>query len=184
MKNLSIQFSRSKEFESTLIADLCHGPFSHVDFDFGPRGLLGASNSPGVPVLEGNPAGVAFRPHDYQDFAIRHVAVIRTTEDIADAFEGFLVSQLGKGFDSSALKPATFLTNKVMTRRDWRDNDLWFCSELGTWAAEMARLFNYELLVAKTRITPGDFLLLMNPFMINSDTFWDELPPPVSDRRK
>lgn len=183
MKDISIQFSRSKELESTLIADLCHGPFSHVDVDFGARGLLGASNSPGVPVLEGNEAGVAFRPHDYQDFAVRHIAIIRTTDVVADAFEGFLISQLGKGFDSSALKPMAFLSNAVKTRRDWRDNDLWFCSELLTCGSEKANMWGYELIVAKDRVTPGDYLLTINPLMTNIDTFWNKLPPPVSDRR-
>jgi hypothetical protein len=173
VKDIKLQFSRSTELESTIIASLCHGEFSHVDCDFGARGLLGASNSPKAPFLEGNPSGVAFRPPDYQPFAVRHTAIIRTTDDVADAFEGFAISQLGKGFDSSALSMRNFMTTTPRNRRDWRDNDLWFCSEFFTWCLEKARFWGYELLVAKDRITPGDLLLLVNPYMMNIDTFFD-----------
>jgi hypothetical protein len=173
MKQIRLQFSRSTAWQSTLIADLCHGPFSHVDVDFGERGLLGASDSPDAPIIVGNARGVAFRPHDYQLFAVKHTAILQATDHVVEEFERLLISQLGKPFDATAIKPATFISNKVHARRDWADNGAWFCSELLAWALEGADFFPWEILVAKDRISPGDLLLLVNWAVTNIDTFYD-----------
>ena len=73
---IKLQFSRSTELVSRLIAMACRSPFSHVDIVLPDGNLLGASDSPDAPVLEGNPKGVAIRPPNYQPFAIRRQALI------------------------------------------------------------------------------------------------------------
>lgn len=156
-------------WQSTLICKLSHSPFSHVDYVCA-NGLLGASDSPNCPVVEGNPHGVAVRTPDYQEFAIRRRAVIKT--DKAVQFDALMRSQLGAPFDGDALY--AFFSNALVPR-DWRQPDKWFCSELIAWALEAAGLFPYKLLVAKNRVSPTDLLLLLNPY-IDVESFWLPVP--------
>jgi hypothetical protein len=175
---IKLQFSTSTEFSSLLIRDLCHSPFSHVDIvvdkaSTGFDGLLGASDSPKAPFFTGNPRGVAIRPHDYQIFGKRNIAFLESTPEVETKFYKAALSQLGKPFDNHALH--AFLQPGPSGGRDWRDNDLWFCSEHITWSLEKARWFPWEILVSKDKISPADLLLLINWGVLNISTFWDEL---------
>lgn len=172
---LVFQFSTASslgflDIASEWICRLTHSPFSHVDFVCADGNLLGASDNPSAPVIEGNPRGVAVRPPDYQKFHLRRRAEIITPH--AKAIYRFAFQQLGKPFDNGALKARYFLS-KAFEDRDWRDNDLWWCAELAARACEVGGLFPYPLLVVKNRVTAADLLLLLNPFIHNLATFWD-----------
>jgi hypothetical protein len=174
MAYLTIQFSRSAEWQSTLIAKLCHGPFSHVDLVLNDGNLLGASDNKDAPVIDGNPQGVAIRPPEYQHFAIRRQMILDT--DLADAIIAQWMTQLGKPFDSGGLH--TFLDEAVF-ERNWRDPAKWFCSEGVVWAKEQAGYWKRELLWAKSRLSPMDLYMLnmMDDRFVNWATFW----LPISD---
>jgi hypothetical protein len=54
---IEVLFSSSTAWQSHLIRCFSHSQFSHVDVVMPDSNLLGASNSPDAPVIEGNPAG-------------------------------------------------------------------------------------------------------------------------------
>jgi len=188
MSEIVLQFSRAAPpprhwfwpkplpvFSSTeWICRLTHSPFSHVDLRLADGTLLGSSDSPDAPCITGNPRGVAIRPPDYQAFAGRRNARIRTTAPKAKKFEEFCRAQLGKPFDRESLRPSVFLSFDF-TRRDWRTTDVWYCAELMTRAVEVAELLNYRILIVKNRVTAADLLLIINP-LINPDEFAKRLP--------
>lgn len=158
---------------SSWICRITHSPFSHCDAELPDGNLLGASNNPEAPFIAGNPSGVAIRPPDYQHFAIRRRAVLRATDQQAQIFAAFCHTQLGKPFDSGALKLTTFLSGDF-TNRNWRDPSAWFCCELIARAIEVAGLLPWGIIGVKNRITAGDLLLIAAPIMSNVDTFWSQ----------
>jgi hypothetical protein len=170
---IHLLFSTSTAWQSAVIRRICHSPFSHLDVVLPDGNLLGSSDSPKAPHIEGNPRGVAVRPPEYQEFGIRRLAKVRVGESASKMFMELVRSQLGKPFDGEALN--AFLSGDVTMPRDWRADDQWICSELMAWAAEGANFWNYDLLVPKNRISPADLLLLLNP-LINTETFWDPVP--------
>src|SRR4051794_37827194 len=101
---IQLQFSRSTETVSYLIARACRSRFSHVDVILPDGNLLGASDSPHAPVIEGNPNRVAIRPPDYQSFAIRRVAILHTPPLMDKRFYEGLRSELGEPFDTSTMR--------------------------------------------------------------------------------
>jgi hypothetical protein len=145
-----------------VICCLTHSPFSHADLVLDDGTLLGASDNPEAPIIKttpsGNPRGVAIRPVDYQRFAIRQDAVIATTPEIKKAFTDFCVAQIGKPFDTSALKLRTFLS-PLFADRDWRDDRKWFCIEMLGRASELSRLIPWRYPGIKNRMTAADFLI-------------------------
>jgi hypothetical protein len=169
-----LQYSRSTELVSLLIAKACRSDFSHVDVVLPDGTLLGASNSPKAPYLKGNPGGVAIRPPDYQPFAIRRVATLKASPEVETNFRVVLQSQLGEPFDDTAMH-AVF-SARPNTGRDWRDADAWFCSELVAWALEASGFFPWELVISKDRITPPDLILITNFAIANVNTFFDPIP--------
>ena len=173
MGAILLQFSTcATSWQSTMIRKLCHSPFSHVDVVLADGGMLGASGSPEVPVIEGNPDGVAVRAPDYQEFGIRRRATVRLPDGVDRKFIDLVRTQMGKPFDDSALYE---FFDDFEDPRDWRQPDKWFCSELFTWALERAGAFPYDLLIPKNRVSPADLLLLLNP-VIETKTFWDPIP--------
>jgi hypothetical protein len=152
---------------------MTHSPFSHCDIVLPDGSMLGASDSPGVPVIRGNPRGVAIRPNKYEDYGLRRRMIIETEK--ADDIIAFAMSQLGKPFDNSALY--SFWSDAVPGARDWHNPDMWFCAELivcslesgGFWSAAPAQW-------PKNRISPSDIfmLLLFDPRWTNRQTFWTE----------
>jgi hypothetical protein len=159
---------------SLWICRLTHSPFSHVDLLLDHGYLLGASDNPYAPVVEGNPRGVAIRPPDYQRFSVRRNVVIETTERRANRFKDFCMGQVGKPFDTSALKPSVFLSSEFHNR-EWRTEDSWYCAELIGRASEVAPLLNYPIPGIKNRITPADLILLLAP-LYDFDQARERLP--------
>jgi hypothetical protein len=157
---------------SKMICRLAHSPFSHGDYVLDDGNLLGASDNPGAPHVSGNPRGVAIRPPDYQAFALRRRAVIKTTDDHKRRYESFLRTQLGKPFDGEAVSLTTFLSADF-TDRDWRDSARWYCHELLVHGYEVAGILGWKLINVKNRVTAADHLLIINP-MIDPDKFWTE----------
>jgi len=147
---------------SLWICRLTHSPFSHVDCVLEDGNLLGASDNPYAPVIRGNARGVAIRPPEYQRFAVRRNVTIRTSDRRANRFYDFCMAQLGKPFDSEALKPSVFLSPQFHNR-DWRTDDKWFCAELAGRATEVAPLLDWTIPGIKNRITPADLILLLAP---------------------
>src|SRR5215831_15818131 len=147
---------------SLWICRLTHSPFSHVDLVLDDGSLLGASDNPYAPFISGNPRGVAIRPCDYQRFAVRRQGCLKTTPERKKRFHDYCMEQLGKPFDSSALKPSTFLSPNF-EERDWRTPDRWFCAELLGRATEVAPLLDWPIPGIKNRITPADLILLLAP---------------------
>jgi hypothetical protein len=171
---IKLQFSRSTENVSRLIAWACRSPFSHVDYVMEDGNLLGASDSPHAPVLAGNPSGVAIRPMDYQPFAIRRIAHIYVPARVESRFDEIMRSQLGEPFDSHAMHAVFMPDNKF--ERDWRDASMWFCSELKAWGFEEAGALDVPPLVSKKRVTPPDLLLIISHLVANAETFWQPIP--------
>jgi hypothetical protein len=157
------------------ICALTHSPFSHVDLVLDDDTLLGASDNPEAPVIKtsppGNPRGVAVRPANYQRFAIRQDAVIVTTPEIKKAFTDFCTAQLGKPFDTSALKLQVFLSTGFADR-NWRADYNWFCAELLGRAAEVSGLLGYSYPGIKNRMTASD-LLIWTAAKIDFDGFME-----------
>ena len=164
-----------KNWGSSLIRRSCHSPFSHVDMVMPDGSLVGASNSPNAPVIEGNPGGVARRPPDYQHFRYRRRMILET--DRAEDIRRIWCSQIGKDFDNSALKD--FISDRFPGYRDWRLDDHWFCAEGILWSLETGGLWApVPLIWPKNRSSPTDILilLLMDRRWINRDIFWDPVP--------
>jgi hypothetical protein len=178
---IEVLFSSSTAWQSHLIRCFSHSQFSHVDVVMPDSNLLGASNSPDAPVIEGNPSGVAIRPFDYQQFYVRRLAKLEVPRDaklkaaeVESNFSQLLRSQLGKPFDSSAMH--AMFGDAMMLERDWTEAKAWFCSELMIWALHNAGFFPYELMVPKTRVSPADSLLILGPYITNPDEFWQPIP--------
>lgn len=167
---ITLQFSTSTHWQSKIIRDLCHSPFSHVDCVLEDGNLLGASDSPDAPVVSGNPWGVAIRVPNYQEFGIRRQMIIQT--DKAPLVLGHLHSQVGRPFDNAALHQML-----GFKREEWRDPGQWFCSELIVWAFEKAGYWSHDLIWPKSRISPTDLLLIfsVDPNFVNWAAFWDKL---------
>jgi hypothetical protein len=159
---------------SLWICRLTHSPFSHVDMVLEDGNLLGASDNPYAPVVAGNARGVAIRPPDYQRFAVRRNVTITTSNRRATRFYDYVMSQRGKPFDNSALKPGVFLSGDF-SNRDWRTEDCWYCAELIGRAVEVAPLLDWTIPGIKNRITPADLILLLAP-LYDYDRSKERLP--------
>lgn len=171
---IKLQFSRSTETVSKLIAWACRSQFSHVDYVMEDGNLLGASDSPNAPVIAGNPAGVAIRPPDYQLFAIRRIAHVYVPTRVEARFDEIMRSQIGEPFDSKAMH-AVFNPDP-QTGRDWRDASMWFCSEFKAYGFEESGALDVLPLISKDRVTPPDLLLIISHLVANAETFWDPIP--------
>ena len=152
-----------------VIRRLTHSRFSHCDFIIPGEGLLGVSGPGDYLSLTGvkhhDAGGVLLRPFDAWPYLEPpKIARIQATEAIVRSIIEVARSQIGKPFDNSALW--AFLDDQAhQQKRNWRDSGQWFCSELITFAEEQGHLFSYPLVVTKDRVTPGDNLLMINPFM-------------------
>ena len=176
---ITLQFSTTQSslgnWASALIRRMTHSPFSHVDIVTPDGHLLGASDSPDAPVIEGNPRGVAIRPQHYQAFGYRRRMIIQTGK--APPIYQAAYSQIGKPFDGDALQD--FISDSFPGYRDWRDTGHWFCAELAVWAFETGGYWlpMTELPWPKNRVSPSDLFLifLMDANWLNRETFWDRI---------
>ena len=169
LSELLCQFSTSPAFASMVIRRLSHSRFSHLDFILPGEGLLGVSGLgdyiSGGGMQTHDPGGVMVRPFDaWVYLEPPKIARVQAPEATVRAIIEAGRSQIGKPFDNSALWG--FLSDQVYEKkRNWRDTGQWYCSEFATWSQESGKLFPYPLIVTKDRVSPGDNLLMINPFM-------------------
>lgn len=136
---VTLQFSSTSHPASRLICWGTWSRHSHVDFVLPDGTLLGAV-----------PGGVAIRPPEPERIRVERYTVQIHVDTLGDPVMAAL-GQLGKPYDwRGALGLAL--------RRDWQEDDAWFCSELVAWAFECA---GTPLLKAPQawRLTPRDLLL-------------------------
>ncbi len=178
MDRVTIQFSSSTAWQSWVIRKLCHSDFSHVDLVLPDGSLLGASDQgPLSPCLAGSPEGVAIRPANYQEFYIRRNAIIETS--LAERIYELATSQLGKPFDSGAMK--AFFSSE---NRDWIEDSHWFCSELIAWCFMKSQYWPIPIMWAKNRVSPADFIgwFTFDPNFINREQFLSPIPGVILGR--
>ncbi len=134
-----LQFSAQDKIGSRLICWWTWSQYSHVDFIMPSGRLLGARGD-----------GVAIR--DQYQTKIKRIVEVEASDAVLRA----ALSQLGKPYDYTAM--AGFIT-----RRDWQEQDSWFCSELVAWAFEQAGkpLIRTDGLY---KVSPRD--LLLSPYFI------------------
>ncbi len=164
MAELWFQFSTSTAWTSAIIRRLTQSPFSHVDIMLPGEGLLGVSGSDRS--LK-DPGGVVIRPFDCWPYLHPpKVAKARCSQETARRAIEWGRGQLGKPFDKRALY--AFLRDRAglpKVGREWRDPDMWFCSEFALRAAEVAGLFPYMLITPKDVVSPNTLLIHLNPFL-------------------
>jgi len=132
---VTLQFSCSRSIAASAIRFGTWSWCSHVDLVLPDGSLLGAI-----------PGGVQI--HRLEEPA--RVERFRVAAD-EGAVVAAMQSQLGRPYDWDGILGWTF-------RRDWQEEDSWFCSELVAWAFQQA---GNPLLRAECvhRITPRDLLL-------------------------
>lgn len=132
---ITLQFSTTSRPASRLICWGTWGRHSHVDLVLPDGQLLGAV-----------PGGVQVRPFDPSALRIERHQV-----DAPDTVLERAISQQGRPYDWPGVLGYAL-------RRDWQEDDSWFCSELVAWAFQDA---GRPLLRAGDawRITPRDLLL-------------------------
>jgi len=200
---LLIQYSTSKAFASAIIRRLTHSPFSHIDIKitddvakrFGIQpGLLGASGPDctwqlGIKMRRRmgksyDPGGVRVRSNQPWPYMFPpRVARLRCSDKVHDETLAFALLQRYKPFDKSALYG--FLRDRAglsVVKRDWRDPEQWFCAELIVRSCEAGGLFPYHLAITKDVVSPGDTLLIFNPFMTNLEDFEDVIEHRTEDK--
>lgn len=150
MGQIVMQFAGSSSLTSRLIEWFDHGQFAHVDTVLPDGRLLGARDD----VMDGCQAGVQIRPADYQTGYTLKRVTIPTTDAIAAAYYSFVLAQVGKAYDSTAI--AAFVVG-----RDWRTPDSWFCSELNAAGLEASGLVP-PLIAPCNKIAPDDLALVLS----------------------
>lgn len=146
---MKFQFVATDDPGSKLIEAFEHGIHSHVDIVLGNGLLLGARTN----------GGVQIRQPGYEIFTRKDVVTLKATAQQETDFLNFLMAQIGKPYDHTAIAAFAF-------DRDWRSPDSWFCSELAAAATEAAQWFNKALVVPANRITPRDWYMMTGPWDI------------------
>lgn len=137
---IQIFFSDSDRVGSKLIRSVTWSEYSHVGFIDPYRDTVIDSRLSAGGVTE-YPAA-----HLYRDYP--RVKVV-TLEDVSFQAVQFARTQIGKGYDWTALFG-------LWLHRDWQAEDRWFCSELVAWACAQA---GRPLLNKRTgRVVPQDLL--------------------------
>lgn len=132
---ITLQFSTTKHITSRVIAGFTWSWASHVDFVLPDGKLLGAlATHGGVKIHE----------------PLEMSRVERFAVDAPDSVIDFAKSQLGKPYDWAGIFGLTF-------RRDWEEDDSWFCSELVAYSFAKAGV--PLLNETSYRITPRDLLI-------------------------
>ena len=132
---ITLQFSTTRHITSRVISGFTWSWASHVDFVLPDGKLLGAlANHGGVKI------------HDQLETS----RIERFIVDAPDTVLEFAKTQVGKPYDWAGIFGLTF-------RRNWEEDDKWFCSELVAWSFKQA---GYPLLSENSfRITPRDLLI-------------------------
>jgi hypothetical protein len=132
---------------STSIGWFGGGGYSHIDV-FTPDGLLRGARAD---VLAGIPAGYQDRPADYDNANISRYTVftLQVTPQQEKRYWEFSNQQLGKPYDKRGILGFAF------GKRDWREEDSWYCSEEVQANCEYAGIFQ-PLPPELWRVDPGD----------------------------
>jgi uncharacterized protein YycO len=141
-EEIHLQFVCEALLSSQIIAWFSAGHFSHVDCLLDDGTLLGARSD----LVGGKPAGVQIRPAGYAKFSSRVVMTVPCSAEQKQIYLDFLISQVGKPYDSEAILAFFF-------NREWRESDSWICSELQAAAGEKSLIFP-KLYLAANKITP------------------------------
>lgn len=142
------QFSRQADLTSDLIAFGGAGDFSHVDIVLSDGRLLGARSDE----VGGAGQGVQIRTPDYAKWTHQVLIDVPCMGAEADAALAFAMAQLGKPYDKLAI--AAFVVG-----RDWREDDAWFCSELGARSGEVGGFFG-QMYSPVNKITPVELSIV------------------------
>ena len=147
---ITLQFSSTPQWGSSLIRKLTWSWASHVDFVLDDKTLFGA-------LAVENGGGVQFHELHKLDYYTR---VERYTIEAPDAVLDIAFSQDKKKYDWKGVFGFLF------KKRKWQEDDRWFCSELVAYAfqeAGMPLIRDYSY-----RITPRDLLLstLLTPVKV------------------
>lgn len=153
MGAITLQFAASSSLTSRLIAWFGHGQFAHVDTVMPDGTLLGARND----VMDGFPAGVQIRAADYQKGYTLKRVVIPCTDEQQAAYYDFILSQVGKPYDSIAIAAFAAGTN-------WTQKGAWFCSMIVTFALQKCKWLK-ALSEPPTKIDPNSLLLVISAFV-------------------
>ena len=149
-----LQFCAFPSLAGRLIALFTEGSVGHVDAVLPGGSLLGAQNEAG---LGGQPSGVQVRPMGYGGMHNIRRITLSVSPATDDAFLAFLMKQLGKPYDMTAIEA-------FVVERDWREPDSWICSELQAAALEAASVFANPLAAPANKITPQELFLLCSAF--------------------
>ncbi len=120
--------------------------FSHFDCIL-PNGLLLGARSDAV---GGKPPGVQIRPPFYEKWERRTIFELHVSATQEGKWVDFLLSQVGKPYDTDGILGFIFGSN---TDRNWRDESAWFCDELMLVSCEKAGC--RPLYIDAFRITPN-----------------------------
>jgi hypothetical protein len=101
--------------------------------------------------------GVQAREHDYDRGGFYREKYIELPADaeMTAAFYAWNALQVGKPYDLTAI--AAFIA-----RRDWRETDSWFCSELIAAGLEAVKYFPFALATEVNHVMPRDLLLILS----------------------
>ncbi len=94
------------------------------------------------------------RPAFYEKWKERVVMQIETSAGQERQFYDFLMPQVGKPYDSTAIWG-------FVAGRDWRNDDAWYCSELGTAAIEVSNICPV-LYTPRNKVTPAALATVMS----------------------
>jgi hypothetical protein len=149
--NIILQFAESTSLGGRIIEWYDHGRFAHVDTVLPDGSLLGARDD----TVLGVPSGVQIRPANYLPVGtITYKVALETSEEIAAAYHDFIVGQIGKPYDETAIIG-------FVSGRNWYKPDEWFCSELVT-AGLVQSGYLKPLTAPANKIAPDDLLLVLS----------------------
>ncbi len=157
MVSMQWQFVRGRGFASRLIS-WYDGIYSHVDW-ITPEGRLRGARSDMVytpTCKEGIHPGYRDRPMDYdiKDWAIRTIFTLKVPDYQLKSYQKFSDLQLGKPYDSRGI------TGFVLDKRDWHEQDSWFCSEEIQANLEYAEI-SPPMYEKSNRVDPGDLAFIL-----------------------
>jgi uncharacterized protein YycO len=132
--DLKLQFSTTSGLISGIVRTVTWSRWSHVDCILDDGRLLGAQWD-----------GVKIRPADYEKFSRKDCLTLSVTEAQHAAFMAFVMSQIGKKYDYTALFGVLF-------HRDWMAMDSWYCSEF--FGVAVVKALIIKIITKRNRVTP------------------------------
>lgn len=160
LTSITAQLVRGKGRSSRLIGWFGAGYYSHIDV-VTPTGLLRGARSDRV---GGKTEGVEDRPQNYEKWDRCTRFTFRVTPLQYHRFWAYSDMQIGKPYDSHGLID-TFLFG-----RNWRDDSMWWCSELFAMTCEVASI--WTLPSTARSVTPGDCVDLL----VGRNSVIEEMP--------